>query len=238
MAFFAAGCKSFSNHQISGDGPLQTRPVEISQFQSLSVTSGINVDFTAVPAGEKPSATLSAPSTLMPYVIVKVDKGVLHVTMEDNNSYRNTGSIRLTLSAPMVNNISATSGSDIDITAASPVGELTLQATSGADIDIPSLKCTTLTAQSTSGADIDVSNLSATSVVLQATSGADIDVKCAAVETLSASATSGASIDIAGTVENLSANATSAASIDAKEIQKATLRTKSTSTSSSGSVSL
>lgn len=232
------GCSSSSRTQISGEGPIETRDTVIDSFKSLTVSSGVNVTFTASAAGSKPTAHISAPATLMPYLVMEVKDGSLTVGLENSHNYRRTDRINISLSAPMPGTFTATSGAGLDIACSYPVDTLTLHCTSGADIDIPSINCVAISAHCTSGADIDINNLSADAATLHCTSGADIDVTCTGVTSLDASATSGAGIDIAGKVEAIICSATSGASIDASKVDKSKLVKQDISKNSAGTVKL
>ncbi|MCM1318098.1 MAG: DUF2807 domain-containing protein [Bacteroides sp.] len=230
------GCSSQSRTQIAGEGPIETRDTVLDPFTSLTVTTGLNVTFTASASDSKPTAHISAPASLMPYLVMEVKDGALQIGLDNSHNYRLTNRVDISISAPMAGSFTATSGSDLDIICSDTADAVTLHCTSGADIDIASINCQSISAHCTSGADIDIANLSAAAAELNCTSGADIDVTCANVASLSASATSGADIDIAGKVENLTCTATSGASIDASKVDKSTLSKQNISKNSSGSV--
>ena len=229
-------CGCSSKNIISGDGTVETRDTCIEAFESLTVTSGIDVTFTATEAGAKASAHISAPKSLMPYLVMEVKDGKLTVGLDNSHNYRSTDRINISISAPMASTFAATSGADLEIACAYPADTITLQCTSGADIVVPAITCSAITAQCTSGADIEIKKLSADTATLQCTSGADIDVECTSVFSLDASATSGAGIDISGKVEALICSATSGAVIDASKIDKSTLLKHEISKNSAASV--
>tara|TARA_R110002073_G_scaffold40547_5_gene114988 strand:- start:94046 stop:94753 length:708 start_codon:yes stop_codon:yes gene_type:complete len=191
---------------VRGDGNVitQTRTIS-SDFNAVSVSNGIEVRLTM---GDAVSLSLEADENLHDIIITEVEDGVLKIYAEEN--IWRAKKRKVYLSATSINELRATSGSEIISENTISSDDLKVSVTSGADarlqLNVINLKCST-----TSGADARLKG-SADSFVANATSGSNIRANELEAKICDANVTSGADISV-NVIEALDANASSGGDI-------------------------
>ncbi len=204
----------------------------------ITETRKINNDFTKIEVGQgiqlyitqdnDLSLVVKADENLHKLIRTEVENGVLKISSKRN--IRRAKSKKIYLSAPNINAIKATSGSDV-------VTENTIKATifevhvsSGADAKI-TINADTVNSSSSSGADLRLKG-TANYFTAKATSGSSIRAYGLESKNVTAKVSSGADIDVFAT-ESLTAKASSGGDIDYRGNPKRIDKKKS----SGGSVS-
>ncbi|HQZ24318.1 MAG TPA: head GIN domain-containing protein [Flavobacterium sp.] len=209
MALLFSSCNPGFNfgNGIKGSGNItsETRTVN-EDFKNIEVSQGIKVN---VEQGNTKSITVEADDNLQTHIITKIENGVLKI--ESDTNYNSTETPIVNVKMPVVNGLSASSGSEINssktlisdnINAKSSSGSrinieveadaITLESSSGSTIDA-SGKALKLETTSSSGSSIDAKNLQANEVIAQTTSGSSTSVY--PILKLDAKASSGGSIN-------------------------------------------
>ena len=194
-------------------------------FTAIKVSSGLDL---YISQGSKHKITVEADENLHNIIKTKVKDGVLTIYSEKNIWKAKSRKIYVTISD--LEELSATSGSDVYAKETIKVNELQISATSGADIHI-SVDANSVETSATSGSDIEISGV-ANNHSTSATSGASIDAYELQSKNVTARVTSGADINVFAS-ESLNASATSGGDIDFKGNPKKVDKT----TTSGGSVS-
>jgi hypothetical protein len=191
---------------VKGNRNVVTRDRAITKdFNTVEVSRGLDVYLTT---GEKVSVSVEADENLHDLITTEVHDGTLYISSEEN--IYSAKARKIYVSVPEIDEIKATSGSDVYSENTITGNKLVLKATSGADIRIR-VNVKHLEARSTSGSDIILKGKSQFFDV-SATSGSDIKAyDLTAVECV-ASATSGADITVYVT-KKIDANATSGADV-------------------------
>ncbi len=209
MALLFSSCNpSFHfGNGIKGSGNITTETRTANDdFKSIEVSQGIKVN---VEQGDSKSITVEADDNLQEHIITKIENGVLKI--EADASYNSTETPIVNVKMPIINGLSASSGSEINsattlitnnISAKSSSGSrinieveadaITLESSSGSTIE-SSGKALKLETTSSSGSSIEAKNLQANEVIAQATSGSSTSVY--PIVKLNAKASSGSSIN-------------------------------------------
>ena len=194
-------------------------------FTKIKVSTGLDL---YISQGSKNQITVEADENLQDIIITEIQDGMLKIYSEKNIWRAKARKIYVTIEN--LEAIAATSGSDVYANETLKVNNLNISATSGSDINI-SVDANTVETNATSGSDIEVSGVS-NNHISKATSGASIDAYQLQSKNVSAKVTSGADINVYAS-ESIVAKATSGGDIDfmgnPKKVDK--------KTSSGGSIS-
>lgn len=202
-----------------------TKTFDLRGFDGISSSAGIDVYITIGPEYE---VKVTTDRKVMENVYIRVKGDVLHIGYDGKENFGNRDT-KVYVTMPRVEELSASSGSDIETRgrisgntlriSASSAAEIEasvdyktviIDCSSGADVDLEgeAEKCT---ADCSSGADIDVSDMRCTSVDASASSGGSIEVY--ATERLEADASSGGSIRYRGNPRNIDVDRSSGGSV-------------------------
>jgi|TARA_B110000240_G_C13422000_1_gene419895 hypothetical protein len=175
-------------------------------FTKIKVSTGLDL---YISQGSKNQITVEADENLQDIIITEIQDGMLKIYSEKNIWRAKARKIYVTIEN--LEAIAATSGSDVYANETLKVNNLNISATSGSDINI-SVDANTVETNATSGSDIEVSGVS-NNHISKATSGASIDAYQLQSKNVSAKVTSGADINVYAS-ESIVAKATSGGDID------------------------
>ncbi|WP_310558765.1 head GIN domain-containing protein [Flavobacterium sp.] len=228
MALLFSSCNSGFNigDGIKGSGNIttETRPA-IQDFKSIEVSQGIKVN---VEQADTKSITVEADDNLQEHIITKIENGVLKI--ESDKSYNSTETPVVNVKIPVVNGLSASSGSEINSSTTLVSTNINAKSSSGSRINIE-VEADAITLESTSGSNIEASG-KALKLETTSSSGSSIDAKDLMANEVIAQTTSGSSTSVYPILK-LDANASSGSSIDYHKVPKTLAKEES----SGGSVS-
>ena len=225
----------FSLTALAAKAPatVTSKTVKLSgKFDKIAVSSGLEVDYTAVISGLK---------EYVDRVEVKVSGGTLYVGF-DNSGMRNVRINdkeldKIIINGPALSKADASSGAEIDIVSSMETdGGLSVNISSGAEFDMKgALKCRSLIINASSGAEADIRSAVVTDKThIDVSSGSDcsvdfLDMKHGA---LIINASSGAEADVKGMAGSAVLNASSAAEIKAGKLSAGTITANASSAAS------
>ena len=215
-------------NRVSGNKNVVTQDRKINDdFTSIKVSTGLDL---YISQSNNVSLRVEADENLHDIIITEISNGVLKVYSEKNIWKAKARSVYV--SVIDLEEISATSGSDVYTENTLRVGNLTVMTTSGADARM-TVNAENITTSSTSGSDIKLMGtavnhtakatsgssiksygLKSQNVIAKVTSKANIDVY--ATESIDAVATSGGDIDYKGNPRQVNKKSTSGGSISAE----------------------
>lgn len=209
-------------NRVNGNRNVTTEKRKIkNDFSVVKVSTGLDLYITQ---GDRVSLTVEADENLHDIIKTEVNEnGKLSIYSEKNIWKAKARKVHLTVTN--LQELIATSGSDVYSENTLKVDDLKVSVTSGADANIK-VDANNVETISTSGADLAISG-SAKNHISRATSGASIKAYNLESKTVTAKATSGADIDVYVS-ENINATATSGGDIDYKGNPK-TITKKETS---------
>ncbi len=190
----------------------ETRNYDVPSFTGIDVSAGIDVTFET---GSAQSVSVENSNGKFGDIIVEVRGDTLILKRPRRGlSWGKRQRYTVTVSAPILSNIEASSGADADGSGLSGA-EVTISTSSGADANVSAIEagnvslssssgsdlkasgtCDQITADSSSGSDINAKNLHCVTGYADASSGSDIEIY--ASERATAEASSGADIDVFG----------------------------------------
>lgn len=216
-----------------------TRIVNIRQsFTELDASAGVKIIYKPVSSGSS-SVRISGDAKKIENVDVRVSGRTLKIgPKRDKRGNRNGSQIKgvvVTVTAPMVNEIDASSGSSVrcDVAVSMTSRKIELDASSGASITFNSLNCGRIELDASSGANISVKRLKSDKAELDVSSGAGINVNSVSTANIDCDASSGGSIKLAGMATKGSFSASSGGSIKASGL---TVRNSKVDKSVGGSI--
>lgn len=202
---------AFEKYDCESTGPVISRTTTLPAITGIHSKKGLRVTYVQC---DTLSVTVNAPDDIMPLIETTVEDSVLTCSSTKNlNSCAEKVSI--TVKAPMVTSLEASSGSRIEVlTPYDAAGKgVSVSASSGASMAISQVRAKALTSKSSSGASLNVSKINVATVSAKASSGSSthLNGKC---NVAAFKASSGSSLDGTGlTAESGSAKASSGASL-------------------------
>jgi hypothetical protein len=213
---------------IKGSGNITTETRAANEdFKNIEVSYGIKVN---VEQSDTKSITVEADDNLQEHIITKIENGVLKI--ESDKNYNSTETPIVNVKMPVVNGLSASSGSEIRSSNSLVTENIDVKSTSGSQINIEveadaiSLESTSgssieangkalkLETSSSSGSEINAENLMANEVISQTSSGSSTSVY--PIVKLDAKASSGGSISYHKVPKTISKEESSGGSVDEK----------------------
>lgn len=188
----------------------ETKTYDADAFTGLDVSAGIDVSFET---GADYSVSAENTNGDFSDLRVEVKNGTLHVgRVERNwNGFGKRERYSVTVTAPALSKVKASSGSDVTGTGLS--GEqVKLASSSGADINVTGVQATKVSLSSSSGSDLNVSG-TCVEVTADSSSGSDIRAAELICEDGNADASSGSDIEI-HTTKRISADASSGGDVN------------------------
>lgn len=224
-ALLATSCVVGDFNRVNGNKNVieDTRKIN-NDFTKIKASNGLDVYVTQSKSTE---LTIEADENLHDIIKTEVENGVLRIYAEKN--IHRAKARKIYVSAPIIEAITASSGSDVYSKNTIMSNNFVAKASSGADLQLD-LDVKSLESSSSSGSDIKLKGkagdysasassgsstraygLIAKNVTASASSGADIDVY--ATETLNAKASSGGDVDYKGSPELVNRKANSGGSV-------------------------
>ena len=183
-----------SVHSFAANGYEQSKTRNVKNFNAIKVSSGIDLYITM---GNRETLKIEADKEDIDDVKTEVKNGTLHIYMKRRNNWFNWGfneSIKVFVTAKSLEQIDASSGSDVESENTLEGDRLEVEASSGSDVKLEVYyktltldtssgsdarikgKVKTFVAEASSGSDIKAQNLETAICKLKASSGSDIDV--------------------------------------------------------------
>ncbi|MBC7749787.1 MAG: DUF2807 domain-containing protein [Methylotenera sp.] len=224
---FASCNHSINLNSIEGSGNVTTEKRNVEDdFKSIEVNNGIDV---VIVQADKTEIVVEADDNLQKHITTKVKNGTLIISC-DKNYFINTGSKKVMVKMPIIDELEATSSATITSKNTLKGENIRLNTSSAASIDI-SIESDNITCDASSGSTITI-NGKALQTKTTASSGSEINADELLANEVTADVSSGASISVYPIVK-LVAQASSGGNISyavqPKSIQK--------ETSSGGSIS-
>ncbi len=214
---------------VKGNRNVVTQQRNISSdFNAINVSQGIDVHLTI---GNDVSLSIEADENLHELILTEVKDDVLHIYTDKNIWSAKRRKVFVT--AKSINEIVATSGSEVRSENTLTAEDFKIRVTSGAEVrlvlNVTDLTCSTTSgadarlkgkaenfiAKSTSGSTIKAQDLETEVCIAKVTSGADIYVNV--TSSLNAKATSGGDIKYVGNPKKVQENSSSSGSIRNKQ---------------------
>lgn len=214
---------------LVGAASAETRTFDVSAFNNIDISAGLDLEFTA---GEAQSISVENAKGDFSDIEVIVRGDTLVLKRKKNMNWGwNRKRLRygITVSAPQISGLEASSGSDvsgrnmsgseirIDVSSGADVtvagvdgGTVVIETSSGSDASV-SGTCVTVRADSSSGSDLDARDLRCENGFADASSGSDISIHVTG--SVDADASSGADVDVYGSPTDVQSDKSSGGSV-------------------------
>ncbi|PXX99187.1 DUF2807 domain-containing protein [Marinifilum breve] len=189
-----------------GNGIVKKQDREIGSFSAISSGSGIDV---YLKQGDKESVTVEADENLLELIVTRIKGDKLVIKTED--PIRRAKKLNVYVTFVNVNEISVSSGSDLESSHLLKFEDLDISVSSGADADLE-LKADNLTCSVSSGADANLSG-TANSFYGKASSGSDLRAADLKAKVCKAKASSGGDVSVYAS-ESIEASASSGGDVN------------------------
>jgi hypothetical protein len=189
-----------------GNGIVKKQDREIGSFSAISSSSGIDV---YLRQGDKESVTVEADENLLDLIVTRIKGDKLVIKTED--PIRRAKKLNVYVTFVNVNEISVSSGSDLESSHPLKFEDLDISVSSGADAELE-LKAINLTCSVSSGADANLSG-TANSFYGKASSGSDLRAADLKAKICKAKASSGGDVSVYA-IESIEASASSGGDVN------------------------
>lgn len=213
---------------LVGAASAETRTYDVGSFTKIDISAGLDLTFEAGgPQSIEVENTKGDFSDIE--VVVKGDTLVLKRVKNNWGWGRKRAAYNITVSAPVISGLEASSGSDvsgsgmsgdsifIDVSSGADVsvtdtngGTVRIETSSGSDASV-SGQCTRVRAEASSGSDLDARKLVCAQGEADASSGSDIVIH--ASQSVNAEASSGADVDVYGAPTDVNSDKSSGGSV-------------------------
>ena len=224
-AIFISSCGVDMFNRIDGNRNVVTKKRKLNdEFTAVKVSTGIDLYITQ---GNRTSLTVEADENLHDIIMTEVENGLLKIYSEKNIWRAKARKVYLTVTT--LEELTATSGSDVytentitandfkvsvssgaDARISVQAGSVTSSASSGSDLKITG-ESENHMSKATSGSSINAFGLESKNVTVKVSSGADINVF--ASESIDAKASSGGDIDYRGNPKKINKKTSSGGSV-------------------------
>ena len=213
---------------LAGAASAETRTYDVGSFTSIDISAGLDLSFEQGAAGPVSVENKNGDFSDIE-VAVKGDTLVLKRKKNNWGWGRKRERYGITVSAPVINSIEASSGSDVvgrgmsgssifvDVSSGADVtvtgvdgGTVTIETSSGSDASVAGT-CETVRADSSSGSDIEARDLICQNGEADASSGSDISIHVTG--SVNAEASSGADVDVYGSPTDVTSDKSSGGSV-------------------------
>lgn len=174
----------------------ETRTIDLPPFTALDISSGIDA---IVTVGGTQSITVEAKDKrLLDDLQIKVEGNTLKAYYDwsffDIFTFGDRDQIKLTITAPALDKVEASAGSDVEATGVSG-DALTFRASSGADLKLRGVAGKSIDLGASSGAGLDIEGTCVDGKA-DSSSGSDLDAEDLLCATIDANASSGSDLDV------------------------------------------
>lgn len=195
---------------LAGAASAETRTFDVGSFTNIDISAGLDLSF-----DEGASQSISVENKKGDFSDIEVSvKGDTLVLKRKKNNWgwgRKRERYDITVTAPVISSIEASSGSDA-IGRGMSGSDISVDVSSGADVTVTDVSGGTVRIQTSSGSDASVSG-TCSNVDAQASSGSDLEARGLVCENGQADASSGSDISIYVT-GSVDAEASSGADVD------------------------
>jgi len=204
----------------NADRTRTTRNFTVGNFTGIDVATGIHVTYTP---GKLTPASVTAPAYVFDYLELKVSDGDLKIKI-DESYFRHFRSLNdpivVTVSAPVVSEYEASSGSSITVQGDLKInGKCDIEVSSGASFTYSaSLTAGTLDVETSSGASASFNKCRTGKIDLEASSAGSVTFTNVVTDLFNAEASSGASVSAVGQAKKLNCEVSSGASFNGKAL--------------------
>ncbi|MBR5699684.1 MAG: DUF2807 domain-containing protein [Bacteroidales bacterium] len=158
---------------IKGSGPVETRTLDLKDFDAISVVGGADVRFTQADDWE---VTVTTQENIFDSLDFVVTDSVLVLQTIGQRTVR-AEKYQICISAPDLRKINVTGAADIkSLSAVNFTGDLTVSVSGAAELDFDGLQCGILDLTVNGAADIDIKGLNATAVLVKINGAGDVDL--------------------------------------------------------------
>ncbi len=185
-ALFFSSC-IFIGPSVKGNGDVVEERREVGNFNEIKTSRGMNVYLSQ---GTNQKVLVEADSNLMDAIETKVDDSTLVITTSKN--IRRSKSLKVFVTAPQINNIRTTAGSNVYSENQLKTEKLELTASAGSNMRLD-VDANNMDVSATAGSNINIEGKSEV-FTAKATSGSNIKAEDLTVEDCNARTTSGANI--------------------------------------------
>lgn len=182
----------------------ETRVLNIRQsFSALDASAGVKVIYQPTSGGQS-TVKITGDTKRINEVDVRISGKTLKISPKPDRMGSRSGNrikgVVVTVIAPMVNDIEASSGASIrcNTTMSANGRKMEIDASSGAAVSLTSVNCRKIEVDASSGSAVSIKTLNADKAELEVSSGASISLSTATTKDIDCEASSGATIKLGG----------------------------------------
>lgn len=182
----------------------ETRVLNIKQsFSALDASAGVKIIYQPTSGGQR-TVKITGDTKRINEVDVRISGKTLKISPKANKMGSRSGNrikgVVVTVIAPMVDDIEASSGASIRCNTAMNTGskKMEIDVSSGAVVNFSAISCRKIEVDASSGSVVNIKSLNADKAELDVSSGAAISLSTATTKDIDCEASSGATIKLGG----------------------------------------
>lgn len=224
-----AACALF----LPGAALAASRTYDVTAFESVSVSGGLDVDITV---GSPRSVVAETGAENFEHLRIAVEGNVLRIGRPGrgwfSSLFARRPSYRVRVATPALRSLTVSSGSEVNVRGVVE-GDFTVEASSGSEVEVSQVRSGAVRAQSSSGSELQLSgtchsldvetssgsefdgeDLQCETVTLRASSGSDVSVR--ATRSVAGRASSGSDVTVRGNPAAVQVETSSGADVDVR----------------------
>lgn len=154
-------------------GKVINKELDLSDFNAVHICSNVDIIYTQ---GEEYKASIEGNEKAIECYRIKVDNRTL-TDKKVKNVLGNIPSVRLHITAPMLNSIEVDGSGDFDIKDSAEFESLSMTVSGVGDIDIDNMECDELNVCVSGAGDVDIKNVVCKSVKVLVSGAGDVDFR-------------------------------------------------------------
>ncbi|MDR1883938.1 MAG: DUF2807 domain-containing protein [Prevotella sp.] len=187
----------------------------VNSFSKIAISGGVDVYFTQ---GDSYSLEIETDAENMSKVEITVKNGGLELKSKDGKLFKKKTKVNAYVSAPVLDAIAISGGSDFNAKELNGDGVLSIAASGGADVEIDRLNVNEANFAFSGGSDCDVKSLKVKRLRISASGGSDTNIGIDSADEIIVSASGGSDLELSGKAKDITVNCSGGADVNIKRL--------------------
>jgi len=205
-----AGNKTYNSKADSNE-------INVSRFSGLSVSGNIKVKI--IP-GNSYKAVIHTDAATFKNVNFKQRGEMLNIGLKNQNSWNN-GKVTVTVTAPVINDISLSGASKVECESPMNFGnrDAHFSCSGSSKIELDNIVCKDINIMLSGSSSVEIDKLKCNDISAQASGNSEIEIDHINADNVNAAVSGASKIDLEGKADNVNFSASGASVIDANELK-------------------
>lgn len=192
-----------------------TESRKLSPFKDIEVSSVVTVKYVKA---DKYSATLQAPSNVLPYIELSHEGDELEITMKSGLSFKGDPKATVTIYAPSLRNIDLGGASTFNAEELLGKNKISIEGGGASTFNIGHVNVPRFQIEADGATTVNINDITSTSLSIEASGASTLNLKGITASTLKAECSGATTTNLSGTATEASIEAEGASTVNAKKL--------------------